>query len=150
MERERIVVGVDGSTGSQDALRWALAESCRRKADVDIVYCWSPPYLAMSSGYAVGYMNSEDVSAEAHVHLEQAMAACPDELAASQAAGLTVSTIVLEGEPGSSLIREAKEAAMLVVGRRGHAGLSHLVLGSVSRYVTTHAPCPVVVVPEAD
>jgi nucleotide-binding universal stress UspA family protein len=58
--------------------------------------------------------------------------------------------MVLEGEPGSSLIREAKEAAMLVVGRRGHAGLSHLVLGSVSRYVTTHAPCPVVVVPEAD
>jgi nucleotide-binding universal stress UspA family protein len=148
MERQRIVVGVDGSAGSQDALRWALAESCRRNADVDIVYCWSPPYLAMSSGYAVGYMNTEDVSAEAHAHLEQAMAACPDEIAATNAAGLTVSTTVLEGDAGASLVSEAKEAVMLVVGRRGHAGLSHFVLGSVSRYVTTHAHCPVVVVPE--
>jgi nucleotide-binding universal stress UspA family protein len=150
MERERIVVGVDGSSGSQDALRWALAEACRRTADVAIVYCWSPPYLAMSSGYAVAYMSTEDVSAEAHVHLEQAMAACRDEIAASEAAGLTVSTTVLEGDAGWSLVSEAKEAALLVVGRRGHAGLSHFVLGSVSRYVTTHAHCPVVVVPETD
>jgi nucleotide-binding universal stress UspA family protein len=148
MERERIVVGVDGSPGSQNALRWALAESCRRIADVDIVYCWSPPYLAMSSGYAVGYMDTEDVSADGQAHVAQATAACPDEIAATKATGLSVSTTVLEGEPGSSLVTEAKEAAMLVVGRRGHAGLSHLVLGSVSRYVTTHAHCPVVVVPE--
>ncbi len=150
MERDRIVVGVDGSSGSQDALRWALAESCRRNADVDIVYCWSPPYLAMSSGYAVGYMSTEDVSAEAHVHLEQAMAACPEELDACKSAGVTVSTMVLEGDAGSSLVSEAKTAVMVVVGRRGHAGLSHFVLGSVSRYVTTHANCPVVVVPETD
>ena len=102
MERERIVVGVDGSSGSQDALRWALAESCRRNADVAVVYSWSPPYLAMSSGYAVGYMSTEDVSAEAHVHLEHAMDACRDGIAASEAAGLTISTIVLEGDAGSS------------------------------------------------
>ena len=148
MERERIVVGVDGSSCSQDALRWALTEACRRGADIDVVYCWSMPYLAMSSGYAFGYLSTQDVSAEGRAHIDMAIAGCREEIAAMKAAGLSVSTTVLEGEPGSSLVREAKGAALLVVGRRGHAGLSHLVLGSVSHHVSTHAHCPVVVVPE--
>jgi nucleotide-binding universal stress UspA family protein len=149
MERELIVVGVDGSSGSQDALRWALTEACRRGADVDIVYCWSMPYLAMSSGYALGFWSPEDISAEGHGQIDRTLAGCADEVAASEAAGVTVSTTVLEGEAGSRLVSEAKGAALLVVGRRGHAGLSHFVLGSVSHYVSTHAHCPVVVVPEA-
>jgi nucleotide-binding universal stress UspA family protein len=148
MQGELIVVGVDGSACSQDALRWALTEAGRRGADVDIVYCWSIPYLAMSSGYAVGFPSPEDVTAEGHAQIDKALAGCADEVAASKAAGVAVSTTVLEGEAGSSLVGEAKEAAMLVVGRRGHAGLSHLVLGSVSHYVSTHAHCPVVIVPE--
>jgi nucleotide-binding universal stress UspA family protein len=148
MERELIVVGVDGSSCSQNALRWALTEACRRGADVDIVYGWSMPYLAMSSGYAVGFWTPEDISAEGHAQIDGALAGCTDAVAASKAAGVAISTTVLEGEPGSSLVREAKGAALLVVGRRGHAGLSHFVLGSVSHYVSTHAHCPVVVVPE--
>jgi nucleotide-binding universal stress UspA family protein len=147
MKRERIVVGVDGSSCSQDALRWALTEARGRGADVDIVYCWSKPYLAMSD-YAVGFWSPEDISAEGHAQIDQALAGCADEVAASKAAGVAVSTSVLSGEAGSSLVGEAETAALLVVGRRGHAGLSHLVLGSVSHYVSTHAHCPVVVVPE--
>jgi nucleotide-binding universal stress UspA family protein len=148
MERERIVVGVDGSLCAQDALRWALTEARRRGADVDVVYCWPMPYLAMSSGYAVGYLSSENAAAEGHAQIDKTIAGCRDEVAAIKAAGLSVSTTVLEGEAGSSLVSEAKGAAMLVVGHRGHAGLSHLVLGSVSHYALTHAHCPVVVVPE--
>jgi nucleotide-binding universal stress UspA family protein len=148
MERELIVVGVDGSPCAQSALRWALTEACRRGADVDVVYSWAMPYIAMSSGYAVGYLGPEEISAEGHAHIDEAMAGCRDEIAAMKAAGLSVSTTVLEGEAGSSLVSEAKGAALLVVGRRGHAGLSHLVLGSVSHYALTHAHCPVVVVPE--
>jgi nucleotide-binding universal stress UspA family protein len=36
----------------------------------------------------------------------------------------------------------------VVVGRKGHAGLAHVLLGSVSERVVSLAPCPVLVVPE--
>jgi nucleotide-binding universal stress UspA family protein len=150
MERERIVVGVDGSAGSHAALRWALAHGRQSGADVDVEYCWAPPFAAMASGYALAYVTTEEISAEGNAHLEAAMTACRDEVEASRAAGVVVSTHVLEGDASASLVSESKNAAMVVVGRRGHGGLSRLVLGSVSRYVASHAHCPVVVVPEPD
>ena len=148
MERERIVVGVDGSEGSQEALRWTLREAGRRSADVEIVCCWAPSSFAMSSGYAHAFITDEEIATAGHVHLDKTMAACGVEIEACKAAGVGVSTTVLDGEAVSSLISESKGAALLVVGRRGHGGLSRLVLGSVSRQVATHADCPVVVVPE--
>jgi nucleotide-binding universal stress UspA family protein len=148
MERERIVVGVDGSAGSQEALRWALREARQRGANVEIVNCWALPYLAMSSGYALPFITEEEISAEGHAHIDRTMAECGDDIEACKSSGVDVSTAVLQGDAWASLIEESKGASLLVVGRRGHGGLSRLVLGSVSRQVATHAQCPVVVVPE--
>jgi nucleotide-binding universal stress UspA family protein len=52
------------------------------------------------------------------------------------------------GAPTQALTRAAASASMLVVGSRGAGSFSALLLGSVSRYVATHAPCPVVVARE--
>jgi len=150
MERERIVVGVDGSPGSQRALAWALDEARRNRADVEVVYCWAAPYSVMDSEYALAYLTEDDVSAESKAHLREAMAPCADEIDASRAAGIDVSTVVLDSDIATGLVTESKDAAMLVVGRRSHAGLSRFVLGSVSRQVASHAYCPVVVVPESN
>lgn len=53
-----------------------------------------------------------------------------------------------DGEPGQQMCALAKTwgADLIVVGRRGRAGLSEIVLGSVSNYVVHHAPCAVLVV----
>jgi nucleotide-binding universal stress UspA family protein len=150
MERERIVVGVDGSAGSQQALRWALDEACRRPADVEIVCCWPLSLVSASNGYALAYVTDEEVAAAGHVCIDEMTTACREEMEAGNAAGIDVSTTVLEGDAASSLISESKGAALLVVGRRGHGGLSRLVLGSVSRHIASPAHCPVVVVPESD
>jgi nucleotide-binding universal stress UspA family protein len=54
---------------------------------------------------------------------------------------------LLEGAAGPTLETESKDAAVVVVGRRGRGGLTRLLIASVSRHVTDHAECPVVVVP---
>jgi nucleotide-binding universal stress UspA family protein len=52
------------------------------------------------------------------------------------------------GEPGILICELAKSwrADLIVLGRRGHRGLSELFLGSVSNYVLHHAPCSVLVI----
>lgn len=62
--------------------------------------------------------------------------------------GLSAEVVVRDGEPGPTIVEEAKGwgADLVVVGSRGHTGLLRLLEGSVSRYVTDHAPCPVEVI----
>ena len=43
------------------------------------------------------------------------------------------------------LLAEATDAALLVVGSRGHGRVGELLLGSVSQHLAGHAPCPVAV-----
>ena len=57
-----------------------------------------------------------------------------------------VRPVVVKAQPAHALLEQAKGAALLVVGFRGHGGLSEVLLGSVSQHVTHHAPCPVVIV----
>src|SRR5579864_5188056 len=51
-----VVVGVDGSDGAKEALRWALAEARLRKAPLRIVHAWTYAYMggAVTGGY--GYL----------------------------------------------------------------------------------------------
>jgi nucleotide-binding universal stress UspA family protein len=53
---------------------------------------------------------------------------------------------VLEGQPADLLLREARDASLVVVGNRGRGGFASLLLGSFSQQVVHHAPCPVLVV----
>ncbi len=62
--------------------------------------------------------------------------------------GLDARPIVLEGDPAAEIVRFATERGIgtIVMGTRGHTGLTRLVLGSVARNVLLHAPCSVLVV----
>ena len=54
----------------------------------------------------------------------------------------------ITGDPSSTICDFAQSchADVLVIGRRGHSGLTELFLGSVSNYVVHHAPCSVLLV----
>ena len=64
------------------------------------------------------------------------------------AKGVRTETTQLHGNPSRQICELARnwEADLIVIGRRGLSGLKELLLGSVSTYVTHHAPCSVFIV----
>ena len=57
---------------------------------------------------------------------------------------------LVEGDAGEALVAESGSAQLVVVGSHGRSGFKAALLGSVSRHVTNHAACPVVVVKTSD
>ena len=64
------------------------------------------------------------------------------------AAGLPCETHVVHGPAGDAIVEAAQrfQADLIVMGTRGHAGLKHVLLGSVAERTVRHAPCPVLTV----
>ena len=143
-----IVVGVDGSEASREALRWAADEARLRSARLVAVHAWSfvpaqpigdPGMLAVPAGDLPGQLDAE--SEAARLALDEAVA---DALGADP--GIDVERKLVEGDAGETLVKEGAGAELLVVGSHGRSGFKAALLGSVSRSVVDHAPCPVVVV----
>jgi len=140
----RIVVGVDGSDGSVEALRWALEEARLRGAAVDAIHTWHYPYAAYTeiTGMAAGVISGEDLAELGREVVDRSL-----ELAGAGSSGVDVNPIVTQGAAAAVLIDAAQGADLLVVGSRGHGGFTGILLGSVSQHAVHHATCPVVVVP---
>jgi nucleotide-binding universal stress UspA family protein len=139
-----IVVGVDGSDGSRRALRWAADEARLRGTPLAVVYAWQPSaaVYAGSGWTSVDEGLFEDLLRAARERLDRTCASVAPALD-----GLDVETEVVEGPAAATLIDEASDAEMLVVGSRGHGGFAGLLLGSVSVQCAHHSPCPLVIVP---
>ena len=136
----RIVVGTDGSEHSLSAIRWALHEAALRNVPVDVIHAWHFTPMVDPMGIAVIPPTAE-MQAAAKVMLDNVMKKVERERGSVQ-----VNEIVAQGSPATMLMQAAKDAEMVVVGRRGHGGFVGLLLGSVATQVVHHAPCPVVVV----
>jgi nucleotide-binding universal stress UspA family protein len=137
----RIVVGVDGSAESREALRWALAEARLRNATVRAVHAWRDPYLLTP-----GYGPPEDFEVGAlRNEAEKFLSSTVAEVTGDKR-DVDVEEVIAEGPAGSVLVEAAQGADLLVVGSRGHGGFVGLMLGSVSQQCAHHAPCPVLIV----
>jgi nucleotide-binding universal stress UspA family protein len=136
-----IVVGVDGSQHSVDALAWAAEEAKLRGAVLKVVASFATPI--MSTGYEVAAPDPSDLAAASSTMLSAAIDSLHDR---GLFDGIDVVTEALEGHAGEQLIRLSEAADLLVVGARGHGGFLGLLMGSVTTYVVNHAKCPVVVV----
>ncbi|MFF0991248.1 universal stress protein [Kocuria nitroreducens] len=134
-----IVVGVDGSPQSVEALRLAARMAPTLGADIRAVAAWDyPPEYA---GYVpLGSDNFDEITRK---RVDEAVrAAFGDDVPAG------LSTTVVFGHPSKVLVHESEDATMLVVGRRGHGGFRGMLLGSVSAACVSHAKCPVLVIHE--
>jgi len=133
----RIVVGVDGSQSSKQALRWAVEQAQRTGAVVDAVACWAYPSMY---GWGMTGVDPELAGATGKM-LAQALAEV-----VGDDPPVEVEENVLLGNAAEVLLERSRGAELLVVGSRGHGGFSGALLGSVGQHCVQHARCPVVVV----
>lgn len=133
-----IVVGVDGSEESLEALRWAARAARLAGGSLRAVAVWDYP---TSLGWEPPYPTDFDPEGDARAALDRSVAEVLGERP-----DVPVDKVVREGHPAPVLEEEAKGAELLVVGSRGHGGFSGLLLGSVSAHCVHHAPTTVVVV----
>ncbi|PSK93658.1 nucleotide-binding universal stress UspA family protein [Murinocardiopsis flavida] len=137
-----VVVGVDGSAPSRSALALAARLAGDRRAGLRILYALSMPVFATPFTHTVRMPPDPDVADRASALLTAAA-----EHIAALHPGLSVVTEAAPPEPAPALLAASRDAELVVVGSRGLSGVGSLFLGSVSIRVSSHAACPVVVVP---
>lgn len=137
-EKPRIVVGVDASAESEEALRWAAHYAGLVGARLEVVHVW---YLPKELAWLEPMPPPVPPSEVAH----EALAKIVEHILGPEPT-TPVTTSVIEGHVTKTLMEAAKGAILLVVGCRGLGGFDGLQLGSVSAACAAHASCPVVVV----
>jgi len=133
----RVVVGVDGSRPSRQALQWAFNEARLHGDTLEVVIAWHVPAQ-------LGYPGAPTALFDFAEAARQTMEAELDAVLGADAQG-----VMRRVEPGPAaqvLIDASRDADLLVVGSRGHGEFAGMLLGSVGQHCASHAHCPVVVV----
>jgi nucleotide-binding universal stress UspA family protein len=139
-----VVVGVDGSEGSWQALRWAFDEAALRRTPLSVVHAWAPPGVSQPISVVLRHPSTVDYVA----HGRKLLHAMVDGLIARGPQRPTaIDLLPIEEQPARALLDCSHGAGLLVVGSRGRGGFMGLLLGSVSQQCVHHASCAVVVVP---
>jgi nucleotide-binding universal stress UspA family protein len=134
--RPVIVVGVDGSKQSTEAVQWASSYAEMVGGDLRAVIAWQ-----QDVGFGYYPEGPRGLDHEATRTLDHVLvAALGDEKARS------VERVIRRGNATSTLVEESANAALLVVGDRGYGGFAGLLLGSVGENCVRHGRCSVVVV----
>jgi len=157
-----VVVGVDGSPASAEAIGFAAEEAVLRDGHLHAVCCWTgdAAETGLGGGAAGGvpgrlegetsgtgtlgpYSDPERARRRAAAHFQETVAVWSEKFP-----DLRIETSFLERPPRRALREAAAHAELLVVGARGHGGVHGLPLGPVTQAMLHHAPCPVAIVHE--
>ena len=139
----RIVVGVHGSLGSLQALRYAAAEARQRDVPLLPVIAWIPPGGDLAERrHSSPYLRKiwRDAARER-------LAAAFDDGLGGMPADLRVEAHVERGETGAVLVDIANQPEDLLILGTGRRSFGRLFRRSVARYCVAHAKCPVLAVP---
>ena len=131
-----IVVGVDGSPSSREALDRAQALAVPLGARLLLVHAYDP-HLPLA------VMTTEAVRNELRRYGRKLL----DQARDSVTAPVEVADLLVERRARDQLVAacERHAPALLAVGSRGLGGFRELLLGSTSRWAANHAPCPVLI-----
>lgn len=137
-----IVVGVDGSPSSLQAVSWAAKEAARRGAPLTLVTA-----MLVNVGYGVPIGLPDSYFQEEELDAEKRLAEAAECVSRSVPGNtVEVESVVCQGSPARELVERSKSALMVVLGANRRGLIERALLGSVSAAVVAHAHSPVAVV----
>lgn len=142
-QEDIVVVAVDGSAASHNAVRWAANTANKRGIPLRLASSYTMPQFLYAEGMVPPQELFDDLQSETMEKIDEARA-----IAHGVAPDLKIGHTIAEGSPIDMLLDMSRDVTMIVMGSRGLGGLSGMVMGSVSAAVVSHASCPVVVVRE--
>jgi nucleotide-binding universal stress UspA family protein len=134
-----VVVGIDGSPGSEAATAIAFEEAARRRVGLVAVHAWKPVSAFDSvisvagKGWPALYAREEEVLTRRLANWTERL---PD---------VPVRQVIVRDDPARPLVDQSRSAQLVVVGSRGSGGFAGMLLGSVSAAVVLLARVPVIV-----
>ena len=131
-----VVLGIDGSSASDEATTLAFDEAARRGVDLIALHAWSDVGVV-----ELIRMDWEPYEEEGRQVLHERLAGCRQ-----QYPTVNVRQRLVCDHPARWLIDESQQAQLVVVGSHGRGGFAGMLLGSVSTKVAEAARSPVIVV----
>lgn len=135
-----VVVGVDGSALSANAISFAFEQASSRGVGLTVVHAWWLEYVEGAAA-AVWTVDWQQFAEEEQVLVAESLAGWQDKYP-----DVEVHRHSVRGLPVDALVRQSESACLVVVGTRGRGGFKGLLLGSVSQGVMHRAQCPVAIV----
>jgi nucleotide-binding universal stress UspA family protein len=137
---KRILVPIDFSDCSKQALQWAVPFARHYGATLELVHVVTPSYAIDPCGLDEYARTESWEMDDAKVRLE--------ELAGSTGSDLPVESYVRRGRPAAEIVSAARElqADLIVISTHGYRGLERVLLGSTAENVVRHADCPVLTI----
>jgi nucleotide-binding universal stress UspA family protein len=148
MAISRILMPVDYSDASREAVQFACYLAKHLGAALDIVHVWDrPAYVAdtvvVAQGGGKPKSLAEMIRENAEAEMKEFLASC------QVSADVRVTSHLESGEPASTILRVAEKTGvdLVIVGTHGRTGVRHLLLGSIAEKLVRLSPVPVLTVP---
>jgi nucleotide-binding universal stress UspA family protein len=142
-----IIVGVDGSSASDAAIRWAVHDAVMRGVPLTLMHVQDPVARTWSPAKVLKEVAGWQ-EAEGRGILANASKIAHD--IANDTAQITINGELQFSAPGPTLVDRSEDAELIVVGTDGRGALARGLLGSVSSGLVRHAHCPVAVIHDED
>jgi nucleotide-binding universal stress UspA family protein len=143
MAIHRILVPIDFSAHSRNALRCAIPLARQFRASIHLVYVVEPTVYPADLGFGqVVYPTfEEELGTKGASELENIIT---EEIGGAVSATSEVRT----GKPHQEILREAseKDIDLIVIATHGHTGVEHMLFGSTAERIVRNAPCPVLTI----
>ncbi|TSD45899.1 universal stress protein [Rhodococcus sp. KBS0724] len=140
-----VVVGVDGSALSAQAVGAAFEEAAFRGAELVAVHVWSDLGTAAFEDPRAAALAPASLEEEEHAVLSENLAGWSEKYP-----DVVVRREIYLDNPRGRLLEWSSRAQLVVVGSRGRGGFRGMLLGSTSNTLIASAQCPVMVVRPED